>query len=81
MLTRLTRVEWESIKGAAAPRGRPATLGPVCVQGRDGGGGPGSDGDSLVLRAGTDGNAACGHSHLAGKGAEDKSRALRPLAS
>lgn len=42
-----------------------------------GGGGPGSDGDSLVLRAGTDGNAACGHSHLAGKGAEDKSRALR----
>lgn len=36
---------------------------------------PGSDGDSLALRVPTDGDAACGHSHLAGKGAEDKSRA------
>lgn len=33
---------------------------------------PGSDGDSLALRAPTDGVAACGHSHLAGKGAVDK---------
>lgn len=50
-------------------------LRPMSVQGW--GGGAGSDGDSLVLRAGTDGHAAWGHSHLAGKGAEDKSRALR----
>lgn len=49
----------------------------MCVFGVGAGGGPGSDGDSLVLRAGTDGNTACGHSHLAGKGAEDQSRALR----
>lgn len=39
----------------------------ACVRGRGEREQPGSDGDSLALRVPTDGDAACGHSHLAGK--------------
>lgn len=82
MLIRLTHVVCETIKGGGGAQrtASDAETWPVCA-GWEASRGPAarvagvegrerekeSDGHSLVLRARTDGNTACGHSHLAVK--------------